>query len=469
MRTLPLWLAISALVAAQPLRSQQAPATATAVGTVFDSVRLRPLAGARVMLDTTGLFTTTDALGRFQLAGIPAGAYQLRVEHPALDTMGIDLRSERAEFVAGSTTLHEFGTPSPERIIELVCPAAWRARGPAALTGRVREADTGNPATGARVSLVWYEVDVGQGLRRVPRVREAGVGPDGIYRICGLPAGLDGRLQVSRGTLTSGDIAVSFGEDLLALRSMSIAASGAMVAVASKSDSLRAAPAMLGVARLTGRVRNKSGAPLAGARVQVEGTTRATSTRPNGEFTLDSLPPGTQSVAVRLLGYAPAEAAVDLSSRETRSVTITMEDFVPTLEAVRVTAQRERALDAVGFARRKRSGMGFYMEGDEIRNRNALNFSDVVRSAPGIRVATYNGRQVIQSARDPVSGCVMVYVDGTLWQQMEPGDVDDFVKPHEIGALEVYSPTATPAEYQTRGGGCTTIVAWTNRRLDRRR
>jgi hypothetical protein len=56
-----------------------------------------------------------------------------------------------------------------------------------------------------------------------------------------------------------------------------------------------------------------------------------------------------------------------------------------------------------------------------------------------------------------------------MWQQMEPGDIDDFVKPHEVGAIEVYSATNTPAEYQSRGGGCSTIVAWTHRKLERRR
>ena len=63
-----------------------------------------------------------------------------------------------------------------------------------------------------------------------------------------------------------------------------------------------------------------------------------------------------------------------------------------------------------------------------------------------------------------------VWIDGNQWQQLEPGDIDDFVKPHELAAIEVYSATTAPAEFQGgRSGGCTTIVAWTHRRLDRRR
>jgi len=363
-------------------------------------------------------------------------------------------------------------TPSPETLIQLVCTAAWRARGPAALMGKVREADTRVPATGAKVSLVWYELDVGGGIRRAPRVREVTVGADGTYRFCGLPAQLEGKVQVLRGALTSGDITIAFDQDLLFLRSMTIAAPGAIVSSPGipSSDSTRAPGprTVAGTARLSGKVVNNAGRPLSGARVQMDGTTRVAATRETGDFVLDSLPPGTQTVSVRLLGYAPTEAAVDLSSRETRSVTIRLTDFVPVLEAVRVTAARERALDAVGFSRRKRSGAGHYMEGDAI-NTNALNFSDAIRMAPGIRIVPVGGRQMIASSRD-LNGCVSVWIDGNQWQQLEPGDIDDFVKPHELAAIEVYSASTAPAEFQGgRTGGCTTIVAWTHRRLDRRR
>jgi hypothetical protein len=452
--------------------AQQSPAaaTATAVGTVFDSVRLRPLAGARVRIDSSDIVATADASGRFRIEGIPAGVHHLRVEHAMLDTLSISLRSPDEAYAAGASHVAELATPSPETLIGIVCTPAWRSRGPAALMGRVREADTGTPAIGAKVSLVWYEIEVTSGLRRAPRVREATVGPGGTYRICGLPAELDGKIQVVRGPMTSGEITISFGQDLLFLRSMSIAPPSAVVAApVSPGDSLRPAPVtLLGTARLTGRVLNNAGQPLAGARVQLEGTTRVAVTRAAGEFILDSLPPGTQNVTVRLLGYAPVEEAVDLVSLEPRSVTIRMTDFVPVLATVRVTAARERALDAVGFSRRQRTGQGHYMDADDI-NTNAIYFSDVLRSAPGLRIVQGQGGQVITSSRG-TSGCVNIWVDGTMWQQLEPGDIDDFVKPHELAAIEVYSGAATPGEFQSaRGGGCTTIVAWTLRRLDRGR
>lgn len=452
-----------------------APGAARLVGVAFDSVRFRPMAGAQVRVDTTSLVATTDADGRFRFDSIPPGEHWLRIESPVVDTLGIVLRSTPMQLRAGETRVAQLATPTPEALVQRFCGAAWRARGPAALMGRVRDAESGNPAVGVKVSLVWYEIETASGsLRKTPRVREAIVTPDGTYRICGLPAELDGRAQVIRGPLKSGDVPISFGADVLALRSMSIGEPEAIIAVTPRTDSGGATgepppPRVLGSARLAGRVLNKVRQPIVGARVQLEGTTRAIDTRANGEFLLDSLPPGTQTVSVRKLGFAPVEVAVDLASRDTRTVAIELDDFVPVLETVRVSAARERALDGVGYLRRKRIGTGWYMDGQELEGRKtSLYFSDVLRSAPGILIQRAGDRQYIASSRDPTGGCVAIWIDGSPWQQLQAGDIDDFVRPHELAAIEVYSPTTTPGEYQsTKRGNCSTVVVWTERRLDR--
>ena len=440
---------------------QQTP-SAVAVGVVYDSLRGRPLAGATIRIDSSDQVARSDQDGRFRIDGIAPGGHVLRVEHPLLDTLGLALRSPNYAFSAGGTVGLELIIPGPEAFVQYVCSAAWRNRGPAVLMGRVRDADTGVPSTGAKVSLVWYDVEVTNTVRRAPRVRETQVGPDGTYRICGLPAQLEGKLQVLRGNQTSGEITIDFGEDLVYLRSMGLASQQ----VAASGDSSRTP--LLGTARVTGRVVTNTGSPLPNARVQLEGSTRVATTRMNGDFVLDSLPSGTQSISVRLLGYAPVEQAVDLLSSQPVNVTIKLAEFVPVLEAVRVNAARERGLESVGFHRRRRSGQGHYMDDADI-NENASNFSDVLRAAPGLRVVPSGlNRQVITSTRNP-NGCTAVWVDGTMWQSLEPGDVDDFVRPSELAAIEVYSPSTTPAEFQSQGGSCTTIVAWTYRKLERER
>jgi hypothetical protein len=223
-------------------------------------------------------------------------------------------------------------------------------------------------------------------------------------------------------------------------------------------------------ARLIGRVVNTTGKPVAGARVQLDGTTRATSTVVNGAFTLDSLPAGSQVVTVRLLGYTPADKPVELSSVSATNVTITLDNFVPVLSTVRVEAQRTRALDDVGFTERKRSGFGYYMDEKQIDNRQAIKFTELLRQAPGIRIMPAgdgSGANVITDARDP-NGCVNIVVDGSPWVSQSPGDIDSFVQPQEIGAIEVYSGVTTPAQFGVPGqSGCETVVVWTKFRLDR--
>ena len=465
LQSIPVALAIAARAVVADAQQPAPPApgaTAVAVGIVYDSLRGRPLAGAVIRVDSSEMTALADQDGRFRIEGIAPGGHVLGVEHPMIDTLGLALRTARIAFAAGGTVGVELAIPGQETFVEYVCTPAWRNRGPAVLMGRVREADTGVPAAGAKVSLVWYEVEVTNAVRRAPRVRETQVGPDGSYKICGLPPDLQGKVQVIRGALTSGEIEIAFGTDIIYLRSMGLASQ----TIVARGDS--AQTMVLGTARVTGRVINNAGAPLPGARVQLDGTTRVATTRANGEFVLDSLPAGTQAISVRLLGYAPVEHAVDLVSAKPATVTIKMTEFVPVLEAVRVTAARERGLESVGFSRRRRVGQGYYMDDKDI-NENSQNFSDVMRAAPGIRVAPYGmNRQVITSTRG-TNGCVIVWVDGTMWQSMEPGDIDDFVRPHELAAVEVYSSNTTPAEFQAPNQTCATIVAWTYRKLDRER
>jgi hypothetical protein len=323
------------------------------------------------------------------------------------------------------------------------------------------------------VSFVWYDPDP-PGLpaqlrvtKKPPRVREATVGADGTYRLCGLPEKYEGKLQAQRkdGGATA-EVPVTQDDGLLALRSMSVAA---LPAVASR-DSTGAARPHKGSARVFGKVTNKNGAPVAGARVGLMGTSAATLTKANGDFVLDSLPAGTQALVVRQIGYTPTEVPVDLSSRAPARVAVKLGNFVPELSVVEVVAVREQGLQKVGFLDRKRTSAGGYFLGPEqLEKRNALRFTDVMRTVPGIRVSEQNGQAMLTPSRGATGGCVTIFVDGAKWQQLEPGDLDTFVKPNEVAAVEVYNGTSMPAEFSTPGQNCSSIVVWTKTRVQSRR
>jgi hypothetical protein len=218
-----------------------------------------------------------------------------------------------------------------------------------------------------------------------------------------------------------------------------------------------------GRARVVGTVTDHSGKPLAGARVTMDGTTALAITRSNGDFVLDSLPSGTQSLTVRRLGYSPAYYPVEVSAAAPRKVKIAMSDYVPTLAAMRTEAQVVRGLQLVGYEQRKESGSGIYIDGDKL-SKNASEFSQMLRGVPGIRVATAaDGIHYQLLPTRGQSGCVNIYLDGNIWRQSQPGDIDEFVQPSEVAAIEVYTPATVPIEFTPPGqAGCTTVVAWTN-------
>jgi hypothetical protein len=445
-------------------------------GVAVDSIHDTPLINATIQLSGTDRVGITDSLGRFLIDSITPGSYKVDVDHPILDTLGILLSTAPMEFVANQVTRVLIAVPSQEFLANRFCTPARRALGPGVLVGRVREPDSEVAAIGARVSLVWYDPDppliagAPVKIKKAPRVREATVGEDGTYRLCGLPEKYEGKLQAQRKDGgTTAEVAIAQEDGLLALRSMSVA----RLAVAAGTDSAgKATTLQKGSARLLGRVINKSGAPVGGARVTLNGTGAATITRDNGDFLLDSLPAGTQAVTVRHLGYAPTEVAVELSSRAPARVNVQMGAYVPELKAVETVASRqEQGLERVGWTSRKKgAATGYFIGPDQIEARKASQFTDLLTTTPGVRVQGSMGQMMITATRTAGrAGCVTIYVDGSRWQQLQPGDLDAFVRPEEVAAIEVYPGGSTmPVEFQTSGADCAAVVVWTKLNVNRR-
>jgi len=466
-------LAALAVVTAAGTAAAQTPVPAAAPGagyanlrgTVFDSLNGGPLVGASIRVEGTELNAVTGADGQFTLDSVPAGERRMAVLHPLLDTLGIAMVSRPLTFTAGTPAVVNLAVPNAEQIAGALCPAAQRARGPAALIGFVKDPDTGGPAVGAKVSLVYYEDQLG--VRKVPRVREIVADSLGRYRICGLPSNMDGKVQVFRGGISSGEVPAAVQNGFLALQSFSI---GSNVRVATVTDTAgKSKRVYSGNASVVGKVVSRAGQPLAGARVTMDGTTAVAVSRANGDFVLDSLPSGTQSLTVRKLGYSATYFPVETSASAPQRVTISMNDFVPTLAAMRTEAQAIQGLQMVGYTDRKVTGNGVYLDGNKL-DHQASGFTEMLRGVPGIRLtpATDGLHYRIVPTRGQ-SGCVNIYLDGNLWQQVTPGDIDAFVQPEEVAAIEVYTTSNIPAEFIPPGGGqCTTVVAWTSFTADKR-
>jgi hypothetical protein len=449
---------------AQRAGAQAAPAApapfASVTGIIVDSLHDTPLVRANIFVEGTSRVGLTDDQGHYRIDSIPPGMHRVIVLHPLLDTLGISLRTPDYNFVGGTTHEMDIPVPGPKFLASRLCTPAQQALGPAVLLGFVKDPDTGVPMTGAKVELVYEATDlIG---RKSPRVRSNLTDSTGVYRICGLPADMSGKVQVFRNGVSSGEVPAEVTNGFLALRAFSIVTAHEAV-VEVKNDSGKVRRVAKGSAKLTGRVTDKRGQPLREARVSLQGGGAPVLTNANGQFTLDSLPSGTQALEVRKLGYAVEEVPVELSANAPANTTVAMSDAAPLLETMRVEAAADQALSDLGYLSRKQSGFGYFLDGKQI-NHDALVFSDVMRVVPGLRVTpTGDGRTYsITDSRVAQGGCVTFYVDGVEWQQMTPGDIDSFVRPGEMVAVEVYHGTNTPPQFQKPGqSSCASVVVWT--------
>jgi hypothetical protein len=349
-------------------------------------------------------------------------------------------------------------------LIELLCPATLRARGPSALVGFVRDPDTGAGLDSVSISLVFDESPVSS--VRWASNRVARTDASGHFVLCGLPTRVDGLVEATHGPHRTPDVPVVIGaESPLALRALGI--SLAVERVADDIDSAGKRVTLLrGKAALAGRVVAKTGEPIAGAYVQMDRTMARAVTNASGEFTLADVPTGTQLVRVRKIGLSMVTQAVDVSASDGAPVRITMREPVPTLPTVVTLSDRSADLERTGFARRKAHGLGFFLEGEQI-DRGPPSLGESLRMVPGLHIG-YNAQSqrqqktVTMSSRDPSRGCVRYILDGVYYQEIG-GDIEKLVRPADVEALEMYNPTSVPGEFADASRGkCSVLVLWTN-------
>jgi hypothetical protein len=450
------------------------------LGTVFDSVHNSPLAGATIFVLGTARIGATNEKGLFNVDSIPPGLHKVHVAHELLDSLGISMVTDSFEVVAGQRKVMELAVPSSETLVGLSCPVAQRRLGPSAIIGRLLDADTDQPVTGARVSFAWSELSLADGLKRMPRVRVATVNQEGVFRICGIPSEVEGTLQAEKTGITTAEIKVTFVGQPLVIQGMRIgnantvakanvdSAQGVTPGRSVGEQRFSAVNYQKGSAILRGKVVNANGTPMANVRVEVEGTASRALTNEEGAFVLDSLPSGTQSVVARQIGFASVSKPVELSTRGPSSTTITMSQPVTMLDPIVVTAQSDAGLDNIGFTTRKKGMSGTFMDASEIMKRGPNLLTDVFRTVPSLRVVPVSPYDyAVESSRGNMLGgnCVKYWLDGNPFEAVFPGDVDRMIPPYEIAAIEVYNGSTVPIQFtNANSSNCAVIVIWSKYR-----
>ena len=103
-----------------------------------------------------------------------------------------------------------------------------------------------------------------------------------------------------------------------------------------------ASPGTSGVGRVTGKVTDKGGDPIAFANVIILGTKQGTQTDENGNYVLVGVPVGTAQIQVQPLGYDKQIHAVQVSAGSTTTLNLSFgqSKIVKELEEIEVRAEK---------------------------------------------------------------------------------------------------------------------------------
>ena len=135
---------------------------------------------------------------------------------------------------------------------------------------------------------------------------------------------------------------------------------------------------------VTGTISTSEQNPLNGARIEARSGSRIvarTTSREDGAFRVDQLAPGTYTVVVSRIGYAPHRASVSVSAGTSASLNVVMSASATQLNEVTTTASRrtEKILEAPASVS--------VVSTERIAERPALSVMENVRALPGVDVA----------------------------------------------------------------------------------
>lgn len=216
------------------------------------------------------------------------------------------------------------------------------------------------------------------------------------------------------------------------------------------------------VATLTGRVVSAmTGGPLEDAQVMLARAGRGTTTDERGRFRLADVPAGSDTVRVRLIGFADERLPITLQPGATTDVTFLLSETVLRMEAIDVTVDQPgpSSVRLEGFERRRRRGLGLFLTPEEIEARGAQQPTDYLRNQPGISVSrSMLGRSEILMNRTNLDCTPEILLDGVLVHDFHMDDLNQ----DDIWAIEIYRGSSeVPPEFTMHFEGCGLIVIWT--------
>ena len=475
-RALPI---VALLALASPLAAQTA-SHGRIEGTIKEAARPRGVRGATVTLarldpePVVSFGVKPDDRGHYQLDSVPAGRYMIQLSHATLDSLDLSLPASEVFIAAGRTAEVPFSLPTSLALRDAVCRGLPLRKETGAIFGHVVDADTERPLANADVAISWKEIAFDRRTLRATSEQHDNwvrTGPSGQYRICNVPVGSWLLIQLQYAGRAGNAVRVSVsGDEAVVVRdlSLSVAEAPTLAALDSVGATVRGLDSetlpddsvsglfLTGTASVSGIVRGDGGRPLDDVEIRVVNARPIARTGPDGRFTLNDLPSGTQLLAVRRIGYLIGDVAVELRPDRTVRHDVLLRRVV-SLDSIRIVARRSRFAEFEW--RRKNNPTGRFLTSSDLQKSHATELAPVIQQVGGFTVVGFgpNAQAFSTAARmgRPNCGEANVVIDG-----MDQAAIN-MVPPHDIAAVEIYAEAAgAPGQYRAE---CGLIMIWTKR------
>jgi len=210
----------------------------------------------------------------------------------------------------------------------------------------------------------------------------------------------------------------------------------------------------------------RTGEPLGGATIQVDGTRLGAATAASGSYRIPNVPPGTYTVTARLLGYARVAQSITVAETTTVRMNFALERTATTLDVMVVTGtplgQTQRELG---------NAVGKVSVTEITKVAPPPNVQQLLNNVPGVRVASAGGdvgsggnTRIRGASSMTLSSEPLIYIDGVrvnnaaadaggfpgvgVDSRYPPSRIND-INPDQIESIEIVKGPAAATLYGT--------------------
>lgn len=295
------------------------------VGSVYDSLAHRPLAGAHVHLADLGRDAVADSLGAFRFDSVGASVHSLWADHPRLDTLGFFSLGARIDATPQAVTDVTLAIPSFATLWHRACGGEPVPRdGDGFVFGRVVSDSSRARTSGATIEISWRgDATDSTSTQAAEARRTAQPDSSGNYAVCGIPAQQFVTLSLRAEQGSTVPLSFRVGAARIARRELTFPSKAVVTTLA--GDTSRAAlvePA--DGASLSIVVHDSAGHSVRDARASLSGVAKAWRADAQGALTLDRIPAGTRLLAVSAEGFLTERRVADYARADSAHLVLSL-------------------------------------------------------------------------------------------------------------------------------------------------